>query len=48
MKKNKTNKLIIVLTQTKGIRIFHAEQYEKALLLARMTKANLKVVRVWK
>lgn len=46
MKKNKTNKLIIVPTQTKGIRIFHTEQYEKALLLARMTKANLKVVKL--
>ena len=46
MKKNKTKNLIIVPTSTKGIRIFHPEQYEKAIYFAKITKANLKVVRV--
>ena len=46
MKNPKTNKLLIVPTRTKGIRVFHAEQYEKALLFAKMVKSKLKVVSV--
>ena len=46
MKKNKTEKLLIVPTRTKGIRIFHPEQYEKAKCLAEMLKTKIVVVSI--
>ncbi len=41
-----TKKLLIVPTRTKGIRVFHPEQYEKAVFFAKMVKSKLKVVSV--
>ena len=46
MKLKKTKKVLIVPTRTKGIRIFHIEQYEKAICFAKITNSKLKVVRV--
>ena len=45
-KQKKIRKLLIVHTRTKGKRIYHAEQYEKALIFAQATQSKLQVVSV--
>lgn len=43
-KRKKNQKLLIVPTRTKGKRVFHVEQYEKALVFAKATQSLIQVV----